>query len=116
MPLENKKTLIPAFTTFISFVVLACCTLLTSPAKNITYIAVFFTSLLVFLASFFYLIITIRVGYVSAKNRYKIFSLSVFLMLILMFRSAQSLGTVDILVLVLIIFGLFFYISKRASN
>jgi hypothetical protein len=116
MALRAKTNLLPAALTLASFLSLVFCTLFTSPVKNISYVAIFFVALLVFMMSLLYLAVSIRAGEVSSKNRYKIFSLSVFLVVLLMFRSAQSLSVVDIFILVLITGGLFFYISKRAHD
>jgi hypothetical protein len=116
MAISSSKNLAPGLLALLSLLVVLGCILLTSPARNISFVAIFFVSLLFFLMSFLFLAVNIRTGEVSSKNRYKIFSISIFLVVLLMFRSAQSLSLVDILILVLITGGLFFYISKRAGS
>jgi hypothetical protein len=46
--------------------------------------------------------------------RYRIITISVFILIVLMFRSAQSLSWIDGLVLIIIAVGLLFYGSWRA--
>jgi uncharacterized membrane protein len=60
------------------------------------------------------LLVRLQTGEVSSKNRYRIIALSLVFLILLMFRSGQSLSWVDGLILILIGFGLTFYISKRA--
>jgi hypothetical protein len=45
-----------------------------------------------------------------------VISLSLVLLILLMFRTAQSLSWVDGIILILIGFGLVFYISKRSAS
>ena len=85
----------------------------TSPTDNIIYAALFFGLALVFLISLGYFIVWLQTGEVSSKNRYRIVALSLILLTLLMFTSAQSLSWVDGVILVLIGFGLVFYISRR---
>jgi hypothetical protein len=116
MAILKRSNAVPAFLAIGSFLILLFCTLLTSPIKNISYVAIFFVSLLVFMMSSLYLAVNIRAGEVTSKSRYKIFSISVFFVVLLMFRSAQSLSLIDIFILILITAGMFFYISKRANS
>ena len=88
-------------------------TLLTSPVKNITWAAIFFGLLLVFLISAGYLLSNLQSGGVSSRGRYRIWVISLCLVVFLMFRSAQSLNWVDGVILALIVFGLLFYGSRR---
>jgi hypothetical protein len=69
---------------------------------------------LVFLISFGYLMVRLQVGEVSTKNRYRIITISLIILTLLMFRSAESLNWVDGVILVLISFGLVFFISRRS--
>lgn len=87
--------------------------LLTDPIDKIIYAAVFFLLALIFLISFGYLMVRIQLGEVSSRNRYRIIAVSLIIVTLLMFRSAQSLNWVDAVILVLISFGLVFYISRR---
>jgi hypothetical protein len=77
------------------------------------YAAFFFGLALIFLISLGYFIVRLQTGEVSAKNRYRIVALSLILLTLLMFRSAQSLSWVDGVILILIGYGLVFYISRR---
>lgn len=97
-----------------SFGALAALMLTTNPTQNIIYAAGFFGLLLVFLISFGYWFVGWQVGEVRSKNRYRIIAVSLILIILLMFRSAQSLNWVDGVILLLIGFGLAFYISRRS--
>jgi len=57
--------------------------------------------------------VRLQLGEVSIKNRYRIVAVSLIILTIMMFRSANSLNWVDALILILISFGLVFYISRR---
>jgi hypothetical protein len=87
---------------------------LTSPVENISFALVFFAVLFVFLVSFGHLLIYIRKGQLGPKSRGRIVILSVFIVLLLMFSSSQSLNWVDGLILLLVLGGLLFYGSRRA--
>lgn len=95
---------------------LAVLTTATSPIDNVIYTAVFFGLALIFLLSSGFFMVRLQTGEISPKNRYRIITLSLILLILLMFRSAQSLSWVDGIILILIGFGLVFYISKRAST
>lgn len=88
--------------------------LTTDPVQKIIYATLFFALAFVFMISFGYLVVRLQLGEVSAKNRYRIVSVSLIILTLLMFRSAQSLSWVDAVILLLIAFGLGFYISRRA--
>jgi uncharacterized membrane protein len=102
------------WTAGLSFTALAGLMLATNPTDKIIFAFLFFVLALIFLVSFGYLIVRIQTGEVSSKNRYRIVALSLVILTLLMFRSAQSLNWVDAVILVLIGFGLAFYISRRA--
>lgn len=89
-------------------------TTLTNPVDNIIYAALFFGLALIFLISLGHFMVRLQTGEVSSKNRYRIVALTLILLILLMFRSAQSLSWVDGIILVLIGFGLVFYISRRS--
>lgn len=86
----------------------------TSPVDNLIYAVFLFVLLLVFLVALGYFVVGTQMSEVSSKNRYRIVTLSLILVTLLMFRSAQSLSWVDGVILALIGFGLVFYISRRA--
>jgi len=88
---------------------------LTSPVKNIGWAVVLFAALLIFMVSMGHWLIALQTGRVSLKNRYRIWLISLFSLIFLMFRSAQSLSWIDGLVLLLVAFGLLFYSSRRSS-
>ena len=96
-----------------SFIGLAVLMVSTNPIDKIIYAAVFFVLGLIFLISFGYWMVGVQTGEVSSKNRYRIVAISLIILTLLMFRSAQSLNWVGALILVLISFGLVFYISRR---
>ena len=98
----------------LSFLGLVILMLSTNPVDKIIWAIVFFGLALVFLLSFGFWIVRLQLGEVSSKNRYRIVALSLIILTLLMFRSAQSLNWVDAVILLLIAFGLGFYISRRA--
>lgn len=109
----KRRLKLPAILMTGSFLVLALLALLTSPVKNISFAAAFFLMLTVFLVSTGYLVVRLQSGVVRPKARYRIFIVSSFLLVLLMFRSAQSLGWVDLVTLVLIAAGLTLYADRR---
>jgi len=98
-----------------SFAGLAILMTSTNPIDNIIYAALFFFLALVFLLSFGFFAVRLQTGGISSKNRYRVISVSLVLLILLMFRTAQSLSWVDGIILILIGFGLVFYISKRSA-
>ena len=99
------------------FIALSLLVTLTSPLENIAFTAVFFVLLLILLISSGYSLLYIRRGVApSAKSRFRIVILAVFIVIALMFRSARSLNLIDILILILVSLGLLFYSSKRLSR
>lgn len=97
-----------------SFLALVIVMLSTNPVDKIIYAVVFFVLALVFMISFGFFFIGLQKGVISTKDRFRIIAISLIVLTLLMFRSAQSLNWVDALILVFICFGLGFYISRRA--
>ena len=113
---DRRQTLkLPTISLVGSFLVLLSCILLTSPLDRVGLAIIFFAALLIFLVSLGYLVVGLQIGRVSPKNRSRIVIASVFLLILLMFRSAGSLGWVDAIVLWAITSGLLFYSSRRGS-
>lgn len=108
---QQKALRLLASASLISIIVLVS---VTSPADKIGYTMIFFLLMLVFLISAGYLLIGRLRGSVSPKNRYRLFIVCISVVILLMFRSAQSLGWIDGLVLALVAGGLLFYSSRRA--
>lgn len=98
----------------LSLIGLIMLTSLTNPIDNVIYTFLFFGLALVLLLGAGHLIVKVQTGEVSSKNRYRIVALSLVILILIMFRSAQSLSWVDGLILILIGFGLVFYISRRS--
>lgn len=98
----------------LSFLALVVLMLSTNPVDKIIYAVFFFALALVFMISFGFFFIGIQKGTVGIKDRFRIIAISLVILTLLMFRSAQSLNWVDALILVFICFGLGFYISRRA--
>jgi len=109
----RHRALLPA--TFIagSFLCLLMLALLTSPLNNIAVAVFFFVALLVFLVSLGYGLARLQNGQVGPKGRERIVGVSIFLVVLLMFRSVGSLSWVGGLILLLIISGWLFYVSHR---
>ncbi len=112
--MASTKLKLPGLTSLLSLAVIAGLMLWTSPIDNIIYAVFFFGLALLFLVSSGYFLVKLQTGEVSHKNRYRIIVLSLIFLILLMFRSAQSLSWVDGVILALIAFGLAFYISKRS--
>ena len=98
----------------ISLITLVLLMSLTNPVDNIIYSGLFFGLAMVFMLSLGNFIVRFQTGEVSSKNRYRVVVLSLIFLILLMFRSAQSLSWVDGIILILIGFGLVFYISRRS--
>src|SRR5260221_710376 len=97
-----RKHKLPFWTTAVSFAGLAILMATTNPIDKIIYAVAFFGLALVFLISFGHWVVRLQVGEVSAKNRYRIIAVSLIILTILMFRSANSLNWVDGVILALI--------------
>ena len=114
MKANRQHVLLPALFSAGSFLILCLLALLTSPVKDIAFAVAFFVDLLILLFSLGYLVTLMQTGQVSRKSRGRIFIVSIFILLFIMFRSAGSLSWVDGLVLILIVAGLLFYSSHRS--
>jgi hypothetical protein len=102
------------WTAFLSFAAIVILVISTNPLDKAVYAVFFFALALAFMISFGHLFVGIQTGEVSSKNRYRIIAVSLIILTLLMFRSAQSLNWVDAVILFLISFGLAFYISRRS--
>lgn len=111
---RHHQIKLPAIFTAGSFLAIFLILILTSPVKNITYAALFFLALMIFLVSLGYLTVQLQAGRVRARDRRRIYIISALLLVLVMFRSAQSLSWVDIVTLLLISSGLLFYSDRRA--
>jgi hypothetical protein len=108
---SHRKSFWLALASFLGLVIIMFST---NPVDKIIYAAVFFGLALIFMISFGFFFIGMQKGMVGTKDRFRIIAVSLIILTLLMFRSAQSLNWVDALILVLICFGLGFYISRRA--
>jgi hypothetical protein len=108
---SHRKSFWLALTSFLGLVTIMVST---NPVDKIIYAVVFFGLALIFMISFGFFFIGLQKGVVGSKDRFRIIAVSLIILTLLMFRSAQSLNWVDALILVLICFGLGFYISRRA--
>lgn len=88
--------------------------LATNPVDKISYAMFFFLLLLVFLVSGGHLLLGRFKGEVRPRDRYRLFIICIFLVILLMFRSAQSLGWLDGIVLAVVTAGLLFYSGRQA--
>jgi hypothetical protein len=110
----RHRVLLPASLIAGSFLCLLLLVLFTDPLNNVAYAVVFFVALIFFLASLGLTLALIQNGEVSRKSRDRILAISIFLVVLLMFRSVGSLSWVGGLILLLIAGGWLFYISRRA--
>lgn len=109
----NRALMIPALISAGSLCFLAGLTLFTSPYENITYVIIFLAATAIFLPSTLFLILKIRRGQVGHKAKYRIFILTIFILLVLMFRSSRSLNLTDLLIIIAVIGGMLFYSGRR---
>jgi hypothetical protein len=89
--------------------------LLTSPIHQISWAIVFFVALLFMFISFGHILVERVVGQVSSRSRYRIFVISIFLLVAIMFRSAQSLRLPDLIVILSVTVLLIFYGNRRST-
>jgi uncharacterized membrane protein len=113
--MEQSRHKISGILALASFAGLSIMMTSTNPIDNIIYAALFFLLALVFLLSLGFFVVRLQTGGINPKNRYRVISVSLVLLILLMFRTAQSLSWVDGIILILIGFGLVFYISKRSA-
>ncbi len=109
-----NKIKLPGSLAIGSFIALAVLMTAANPIDNIIYAIAFFALAFVFMISLGVTIVRLQTGELRPKNRYRIVALSLVILILLMFRSAESLNWVDAVILILIGFGLVFYISKRS--
>lgn len=105
---------LPTITTVTSLLALLVMGLLTNPTVNVTIVAVFLVVLGIFLASFGYQVALAlsSTGTVEPKNRYRIMLLSIALVIGIMLRSLNSLGTPEVSLLAGLSIILYFYIGR----
>lgn len=103
---------LPATTLAGSFLTLVFLAATTEAATNVTDIMLFFGLLLVLLISGGILISGVRAP-TSAKKRQQIVTFSLLVLVAIMLRSAQSLGIVDGLILLLTTAGIIFYFGRK---
>ncbi|MDO8591486.1 MAG: hypothetical protein Q7R60_00985 [bacterium] len=110
---RNSHLLLPAVLSAGSFFGLVLLVLLSDPVQNVSYALIFFATLLIFLLSLGRFLIALKPGRISPKSHSRVAITSVLLVIVVMFRSAGSLNWVDILVILLLCGGLFFYSGRR---
>lgn len=110
--LNRTRTGLAALASLAAMIILAAST---NPLDNVIYSTIFFGLALIFMISLGFFLVGVQTGRLSSKNRYRTVTLSLVLVVLLMFRSARSLNWVDGIILALIGFGLVFYISMRSS-
>lgn len=103
------------FLSVISFIVILLTMLLSSPIDKIGFVILFFAGFFALLVSLGHLLIYLRRGQLGPKTHGRIAIISIFIILLVMFRSAQTLNWVDALILLLVIGGLLFYSSRRTT-
>lgn len=113
MRTKNPHILIALTAVITSFAGIALIALLTNPIVSISYILFFFLLLLIFLIGLAYLLVALRRGKVSVRTRRSIIIVSLILVFLVMFKSSGSLSWIDLIVLLLLGFGLLFYSGRR---
>lgn len=112
---RNSHLLLPAVLSAGSFFTLVLVVLLSDPVQNVSYTLIFFATLLIFLLSLGRFLIALKPGRISPRSHLGVVITSVLLVIVLMFRSAGSLNWVDILLMLLLSGGLFFYSGRRGQ-
>jgi peptidoglycan/LPS O-acetylase OafA/YrhL len=111
--LRSRKIKLSLISSVLSLVALTLLIGLTSPIDNVSFGVGFFGGGFWLLVSLGHLLIYVRRGKLGPKSRGRIVIFSVFLVLVMMFSSSQSLNWVDGLILLLVLAGLLFYSSRR---
>jgi hypothetical protein len=112
---NRQRTLLPAIFLVGSFLCLLATILFTNPLNNLSYTIIFFMSLLIFLISISHIILYLSYEEIPLSSKYKIYTFSFIIVITLMLGSAQSLNLIDFIILLLISWGMVFYISRRVS-
>jgi hypothetical protein len=110
---NSRNSKLPVVFVAGSFLTLMLIMLFTRPVDKLGLAFLFFGALLIFLISLGHLLVRLQLGSVNGRNRSKIVIISASLVTLVMFRSAQSLGWADAVVLILISAGLVFYSARR---
>ena len=114
MKTRNRHFLFPATLFAASFLSLLAIILLSNPLDNVSYAILFFAVLLILLLSLGHLLLGLSGHRAGRKARSRIAIISVLLITLLMFRSADSLNWIDLVVVVLLGLGLLFYSGRRS--
>jgi hypothetical protein len=112
---SKRRFLLPAIVSAGSFLCLASFLLFTNPLQNLGFVIFLFVALFIFLVSLGYLLAYIKSPVITSRSRFRIIIFSFLCVAVLMFRSAQTLNFSDLLILLLLGFGLIFYTAKRTS-
>lgn len=115
MTLRRKHTTLPAVICAGSFLCILLLAVLTSPVSAISYAITFFVILLIFLVSTGYCVVIMQNGQIRPKDRYRIFIISLLILVAIMLRSAQSLNLIDAITLLLVGIGLLIYSGRRSN-
>lgn len=110
----NRKTQLASLMFLISFVSLLGMALLTNPMNDIGVVLYFFVALFIFILSLGYALVLSRNRYSSPRSNYKIFVFSASAVVLMMFKSTGSLEIINLLIIGLLIWGLFFYFNRRS--
>lgn len=108
-----KRVITPGLISLASLIAIILLMGLTNPIDNISFAAVFFILAYIFIYSLIYSVATLQFGKLKHSTKRKIGIISTLLVLVTMLRSLQSFGFVDLLVVILIGFGLIFYVGRR---
>lgn len=103
---------LPALTAAGSFCLLLALAFLSSPVRSVSLAIVFFTALAVFLISAGHWLLGLR-GQPSNRAKQQVTVVSILIVLVIMFRSANSLSWADFTVLVITTIAFLFYVRRR---
>ena len=106
--------MLPGTIALVSLVAIVLLMGLTNPISNISFAAVFFVLAYIFIYSAVYTVATMQFGKLKHTTKRKIGIISTLLVLVTMLRSLQTFGIVDLLVVLLVGFGLVFYVGRRS--
>lgn len=97
-----------------SFLCLGLITLVSSPVRSPSLILLFFALVLVLLISGLFSLLGVRQP-LSLRRRRLVVVGSIYITVLLMFKSANSLGLMDVLILLLASAGVIFYLNRRVQ-
>lgn len=108
----QQKIKLPLLLLIGSLILIIGITLLSNPLYSISYVAIFFLALFVFIASLTVILFNLQAGEYGG-NLKRILLVDAAIVLLIMLRSAKALNLVDLGLMIFFFGGLSFYLSRR---